>query len=120
MIGTSRARQPSLFQLVSGPRRAGRLGLNYLPARDRKIAAPTRDERRLWLRLEAWFHGPVTDRLEFSFRVFARMHLSETLTLAFAGVLFVETLPLVTGPGLFTENKSSEVNEPSINSLRSR
>jgi hypothetical protein len=29
-------------------------------------------------------------------------------------------LPLVTGPGLFTENKSSKVNEPSINSLRSR
>ena len=62
-----------------------------------KCAAAKQPVAMARLRL-ACFRGPVTDRLEFSFRMLTRICTPETLALAFAGVLFIETLPLVIRP----------------------
>jgi hypothetical protein len=42
--------------------------------------------------------GPVTDHLEFSFRMLVCICTPETLALAFAGVFFMETFLLVIRP----------------------
>jgi hypothetical protein len=99
LVFTGLPNRPNLFQvkITAAPRRA--------PASGSSRACPGTDgPGRWWGRgrsrdrlfgefgLQASFRRPVTDRLEFSFRLLACICTPQTL------VLFVETLPLVNGP----------------------
>jgi len=70
--------------------------LTWLP-RNRGSVGRATNGHAYKLGLGAWFRGPVTDRLEFSFRVLACI-CTRNLAFAFAGALFVETSPVVIRP----------------------